>query len=410
VQSFQRTADEAANLAQFLSEEDIIAKIHAIQTAEHQSPYRPYSLSNDYWTRTQRALQYLPVEYRHAALALFASVIYVTDDLRRSTARYLASAIAEWASNRNIAIPSDVHVFAVDHQSLVEQLYSVGSAYGWGARMDQKVQLSYPTTSFFLKLIQQTLETTSSRDDFLAVPDIQALLSKKLWVVLNDNALSGGSATSDARRLMTILGALRLNDRPQLVVAAQIITEQAVTAVQTSLRIPREDVFCGLYIDESLRIVSDECALFESQELLHQVRLLCHWFGKHHFSFDLDPSSSGQGHHDDQPDSRLRTVYAGMKSTVELHRRKGGDPDFSFGWLDGGYTIVDRENCPSNSVPILWYPADVSPAVTAAQGLYPPPFPRNHSRKTQVTAGDSERVDWIVAELQRRFTQNIGGA
>lgn len=401
----------AEDLAKFFDTEDIIAKLHTIQAAEQQSPYEPNPQHVSYWNRIQRSLRHIPSRYHQAAYAIYANVIYVTDDLRAEASRFLASTIANWANDKGFHIPEDAHIFGVDHHRLVEEIYDVGHEFGWSARQDQLPQRDHSTVSAFLQLVNQDAGVELSRDALLSNPIIRAILEKKFWVVLNDNALSGGSVTTDVQRLIRLLDILQPHHRPEIVIAGQVITDQAIESLlQSPLKFPRDRIFYGLYFDDRTRITSNRCELFSSPKVCDEVRSLCRWFGEEYFrpreGGNTPTTAPAVGPWSDAN----REAYAVMRATVEKHAQRGGDANFSYGWLDGGYTIIIHKNAPTNSVPLLWYPASPPPSHPTDSHDYAPPFPRRHSRTMQITAGSDSLLDRLESRYPSSNVVQTEGA
>ncbi len=361
-------------LTNFYEMEDIIAKIHAVHQMERSTPFQPLShTQTSYWQRVNRALQSIPGQYSQAALAIFANVIYLSDDLLRETMRILCSDIMSFASAYG-DIRNDIFFFAVDETGLIDSFYRAGSDYGWLGRLDSVVQRQVRLVSVLLESLETILRMREP-----ARTRLQEIFSKKVWVLLTDNAYSGGSLASDLKRLQRVRDLFSSSYVPEIVVAAQVITDQAIQLLSTSF--PGQEVtrFYGIRFDDRFRISSDKCALFHNNETLKAVRELCQWF-------------SGE---------YLGPKYMGMMTrTLEIHRAKGYRDDYAFGWSDGGYTIVTSTNCPTNSVPILWHPPigdddnEIFP-YPDPPSPYEPPFRRNHSRPDQKTAKDSEKLKRI---------------
>jgi hypothetical protein len=54
--------------------------------------------------------------------------------------------------------------------------------------------------------------------------------------------------------------------------------------------------------------------------------------------------------------------------------------------VECGLTLVDRENCPTDSIPLLWYQSPADSGSELKISKYVAPFPRTHSR-----LGDQKR-------------------
>jgi hypothetical protein len=385
---------DGIELAAFFNQEDVIAKIQSVHNLERESPYE-YAKSPSYWDRVRRSLDMLPAEFRAAALAIFSNVIYVGSELLEETLRHVAREVAEKARDLGYDVPSDVHVFTVDHPGLIDDLYRVGGRYGWTGRLDDLSLRSIRSTSDFLYRLGEA--SLDSQPDDLA--PLRLVAKKKIWLLLTDNALSGGSAKSDLDRLTAIRNLLFDGPPPHILLGVQILSHQAEQALCASPELLHTSF--GIRIDSDCGLRSDTCSLFSSSVTLDSARKLCDWFGSTYFPVQLEI-----------PDSRSRrtpsasNVDEAIALTLRKHREAGYDPVFRYGWYDGGYTLVTAKNCPTNSIPLLWYPM-VDAQLPLFDRSYTPPFPRNPSRKRQVVAHDSERLKRVLSkgELLRKVLE-----
>jgi len=69
----------------------------------------------------------------------------------------------------------------------------------------------------------------------------------------------------------------------------------------------------------------------------------------------------------------------------------------AYGYKRGGWTIV-TPNCPTNSLPILWY---------EREGVYKAPFPRIMSRTSQMK-GHGEELTEDAISLAPRVLKKLG--
>ena len=368
---------EINELAKFFNDEDIILRLHFLHQLEKAYPYH-HMRTADYWTRVLRTVEHsVPHHLRDAAFAVLASVIYLPDPQIDEVTRSLACDVAERCSELRIAIPGEVHIFALDHPELIDRFYDLGIDAGWRNRMDQILQRHFRTASDLVKAIARVPH--ASRDDINLVREA---LCKKAWVLVTDNALSGGSALSDIRRLKELIELFTIEMRPTLLIAAQIITSQALEPLR--MEVIQEDVLWGLEFDSRFRVGQPECEMFRDFALRQQVEQLCEWFGYEHFAHTLLPELPG--------------CHPSLERTLTIHRNQGARQDFAYGWLDGGYTLVRQSNTPTNSLPLLWYPTT---AIPPDLFVHAAPFTRNHSREAQLTSGDSSQMDRIRENKDR---------
>lgn len=352
-------------LVTLYAREDIVAKIQIVDELEKGYRHTPHF---PYWSRVQKALEAIPEEHKEAAISVFANVVYLPDKLIDEIMLNLTHDTAEWCKSHGIRVPHDVHFFAVDHPFLVEEFYRIGD---WSGRLDQIPQRFVNLVS---ELLQKVEDLPSSNMENKALT--RGVFQKKVWVIVTDNALSGGSLKSDIEKLQKLQILLGRNS-VEIVVCAQVITEQATKAIES---LPRKikNIFYGLRFDNRFRVNNDECKIFNELKTIEAVRRLCEWFGQKYFS-------------------KEKITGTAFEKTLKKHTRMGGHHNFAYGWLDGGYTIVAEKNCPSNSIPTLWYP-DTTEELSFES--YRPPFRRGPSRPEQKTAEDTKRLGRIEQSCQ----------
>jgi hypothetical protein len=392
----------------FYDLEDIIAKVQAIHESDRTHRYGAIHQPNTFWERIRAAAESVPQAHRSAALALFANVVYLTGEVLEESARTIAFDLSQYCNSSRASIPSDIHLFATDHPGLVDQFYEAGGPYGWTGRSDQLSQRNVRSVSALLERLEELIKGPSD-GAFL-----NEILRKPIWILLTDNVLSGGSLKSDVVRLGEIAELFAPKHRITLLVGALVITRQAIHSLAGV--ISRERLIFGLSLDDRFRISSDSCELFNSYSTLQQVRSFCGWFGDTFFPSQLPlPLQSMRSLRRPRPGTPARRGredgQSRMAHTLNLHRQIGGLPNFAYGWLDCGYTLVTQRNAPTNSVPAIWYPV-LGEQLPLEPTEYAPPFPRNHSREISSTYRDSERLDRIrrAADTIRLHLSQASGA
>lgn len=184
-------------------------------------------------------------------------------------------------------------------------------------------------------------------------------------------------------KLTKVISLLFDRNAPTISLAAQLLTAQAEEELLNVSGLSA--LYFGIRLDNKCRITHPSCSLFASRATLDAVRSLCEWFGQRYFPIQLSLPDTASLDND-------------MARTLEKHRQDGGDATFSFGWHDGGYTLVTHKNAPSNSLPLLWYPM-MGNQLALFGASFQPPFPRNPSRKLQLTAQDKERMERVAANV-----------
>jgi hypothetical protein len=172
-----------------------------------------------------------------------------------------------------------------------------------------------------------------------------------------------------------------------VILCAQIITEQAILELRDSIQ--RNKILYGIKFDNSFRVNSDDCAMFRNRTTLLKVRKLCEWFGDTVF---------------------LKGVEKRFDERLRLHCSKGGNKNYAYGWRDCGYTIVTEPNCPSNSVPLLYYtPFSIQDLPIMGADIktswYLPPFPRTESRESHQVSADKTNLSKISTDENIRMIQ-----
>ncbi|MHB8628709.1 MAG: phosphoribosyltransferase-like protein [Aggregatilineales bacterium] len=351
----------------FLDSEDIVARLEYINQQTGRNPYEGWKgQATNYGQRVERALLSIPLQHRQSALALFSSVIYLPDSLLNEAWREIAFELQVregWTADAGF---KDSFFLAVDDAGLVGDF---GHMTGIEGREDRDKNPDFGTVSDLIAQLKIVLGLGQKDADVLY--RLRVACSKNKWILLTDNAISGGSLKSDIEKLSIIIKTLFSKhidgEYPRILVCAQIITDQALEDVGQTL--PSEQIYYGMRFDETFRVTSDKCALFHNTDSLTGVRDLCEWFGDTYFVQHLDDN---------------------FRKRLEIHKGKGGKHNYAYGWRDCGYTIVTKTNCLSNSIPVLYYPGN------SQNGVYNPPFPRTESRETHVTSHDREDLKMLT--------------
>lgn len=366
---------DLADLAAFLSDEDIIAKSQAIQQVEHLHPYqRLKDPSATFWTRLMRAADDVPGEHQLGLVALASNVIYLPTHLVEGSFREQARALRRRLDCEGIS-NADCHVLAVDDPGLIGELYRLGDRHGFVNRLDHSQEADFHT-------LKQLMVALLGLVDGLNEPQarqLAKLFQKRAWIFLTDNALSGTSVASDLKRAGKLLEMFApAGARPKILVCAKIITSQARRRLGEA-DVPPHELLKGIEFDDRFRINDPvypgrpnmSCALFYRESTLERVRRFCEWFGESHFSAQrqLPLKIDKEGMLDD-PDP--------FERSLEEHRKRGCVTEFVYGWADTGLTLVLETNCPNNSVPPLWFP-DLE---NSDRMKYSAPYPRSSSRQS----------------------------
>ena len=204
--------------------------------------------------------------------------------------------------------------------------------------------------------------------DKLQIENVHPFLDREYWIVLIDNALSGTSLYSDVNLLIQL--SEQTNKKPKkIILLIRTLTTQAKNIIDEKFK----DIIAagtlvyryGLLLDNRfvVRDGNNECILFKEQQTFEGVLELCNWLSCQTFFKD---------------DPRIKDH---SKNSGDNSRVTGFDPtgSLTFGFKGCGLTYVTSENCPSDSLPLLWFDKP---------GEYTAPFPRVLSR---LGDGDTKR-------------------
>lgn len=392
-------------LTPLLATEEVIQRAHFIAGLEEQSNYAHVNRNATFWRRMRQCLDAVEPSLHAAVFALVSSTLYIPEDFRRATTRYLAYHISNHAKSHEIDLSHDINVFCVDHHKLGEELFDLGAEFRWKARADPRraVNKQFQDVSALIAHVVRI----EAVDELLADLMVSELVRQKLWVLLADNAYSGGSIRSDFERLCELRSILCRDTTPEVIIAVQVVTDQALDELSTLISPNLDYLMYALELDQRHRINSDECVLFRTDAMHRQVQSLCEWFAEVHFGAGLKSPANGPfgeaGH------QARQQAYRDVQHTIEIHRKSGQyHANFAYGWKDGGYTIVDHRNSPTNSVPLLWYPVlDPDSDSNAVGRIHVAPYPRNSSRAGKVNKSlDDERMEII----RKRFGPDARGS
>jgi hypothetical protein len=336
-----------------LVEENLISGIHLVELLEKDSKYHTSSSSKNYFLRLKETLEYIPEKHHEAALAIFSNVIYIPMQLLDQTFSYfwknfLLKNKIDPDENRALEI---CHFFEVDPSGMTIKFCHENSIH-------QRLHQDYFIRILDIDNLKDKLISSMHNIKWVvdeAKNSITKLFQKEHWIIFTDKALSGQSLFKDIERFIFArkLALICTGNKLKITIFAQIITEDALKMGKEKLK-NEDDITLkyGILFDDSMKINSDNCNLFNNKNTHEKVKGLCNWFVKNILDFDTEKYS------------RMRD-----KSRDNLE----------FGYKGCGLTLVDHANCPTNSIPLLWYD---NLDYCNAKGIapYKGPFPRVHSR------------------------------
>lgn len=348
----------------FLDEENIISKLNLLQKLERIDPYHTnYTLQE----RIQNSLECLPPKYRKFALALYANTLYLPNSFSNSVLEHMLNLLSFEFGIKREELGSKCLILEQDPTGIINSFLRTNHIEG---RLDkskfqrtQQVQ-SFVTTSVinynYPDLSKKVKGECTDPLDKLRIENVLPFLDRDYWIVLVDNALSGTSLFSDIDLLMRL--SKRYEKKPKkIILLIRTLTEQAKYVIKKKFSDELHNnllVFrYGLLLDNRFVIRRDntKCILFKTLNTYDGVMELCEWLSDRDF-FKNDPRIKDH------------SEKSGDNSKV-----KGFDPtgSLTFGFKGCGLTYVTSENCPSDSLPLLWFDKP---------GKYTSPFPRVLSR------------------------------
>lgn len=330
--------------SKFIDNENIISKLNLLFQLERMDPYLNDSTLQE---RIQVSLQYVPHEYRQYVLALFANTIYFPNAFSKSVLQHLLNSLLfryeiDWKN-----LGQQCLILEQDPTGIVNEFLRANHVHG---RLDKQTFQRTQQISSFVKTARINLKHSNVDQ----IEDVTAFLDRDYWIVLVDNSLSGTSLCSDLERLLSLSNDTGSN--PQKIVllirtltemALNIIREKFARAIANGIL----EIDYGLLLDSRFAITKNierwnQCVLFNDEETYAGVIAACEWLANTD-EYKNDPLLADHKEH------------------------SGGDNTMTFGFKDCGITFVSSENCPSDSLPLLWY---------QKEGFYMPPFPRVLSR------------------------------
>lgn len=339
--------------ADFLDSENIIAKLHLVLQLEKGDPYSHRNVSMmPLKDRIKTSLAYLPEHLRPYVLALFANTIYFPNKFSQAVLQHLMNKFLTKNRIRLEDVGKKCLILEQDPTGIVNEFLRRNAIQG---RLDKKSFPRIQQVSAFVELARQQLN-----NDSLNEKDLVAFLDRDFWVVLADNSLSGTSLCSDLEKLLNL--ANDYNKHPHFIVLIRTLAFNANEKLNELIKKRKEynQIIIkeyGLLLDRYFAITPDtkrKCLFFNSRKTFEGVIDACEWLASQK-EYKTDPALVDHKKHS-----------KGNNGTGNEDRY-----NMAFGFKECGLTFVSSENCPSDSLPLLWY---------NNPEIYIPPFPRVISR------------------------------
>lgn len=351
-------------LDETIEEHDLVARSKALSITEAKDRYSSSdaALNERIWKALEQLRQFEEVkeEWLEAALIAFSSVTYFPTEMLRSSLRYLHLILHNHLVSLAVEFPNEperylneFHLFANDPGGLTEDYFRINRIHG---RLDPARHARVPGVQLLGDRLVDILDCNEIKS-LSAALEIRQISEKRTWVLLADQSLSGHSLEGDIERLLKIRDLVNQADRkkmPQIMVLCQVLTNTAEnnlkknSMISAALKKQSLSIDAAIYLDDSYKVQSEDCRYFQSNDQKRSFQELCVWFANKFIKNDKD---------------------------LERMRSRSGD-NLEFGYRKAGLLIARQENCPTDSVPLLWYETS-NPNMS---NKYRGPFPRVHSR------------------------------
>ncbi len=320
-------------------------------------------------------------EWLDAALIAFGSTIYFPTKMLRATLQYLFLKLEEEigsdrAPNQNII--EKFHLFTNDPGALNEEFFRRNGVHG---RLDQDKHARVGGVADLGSRVADLLHKLPTKIEN-ARAELGMIFDRNVWVLLADQSLSGHSLEGDLEKLLWIMNIVEEIDPRQrkIVALCQVMTNTAHRNLMKNGEIKRAirsgvvTLHSAIFLGEEHNVLSSECIQTMNENTRSSLLELCRWFAQEYIVEDKR--------------------YGRML-------RKSGD-NLEYGYRRAGLLIARQENCPTDSLPILWYEG-TGKAGISYQGPYPRVNSRIDEQKNERTGNQWDEIRQnaqILSELQ----------
>ena len=339
--------------------------------------------------------------YCYALIKLFANTVYIGESILYYLWRLLFNIIKERYELDDNTIFQKTLIFSEEPE--IRNEFVTSNNLTGKLDVDKQIRSSRlgDFSSLLLNGILTSLEGNNDQNNLLNKFDEYSYFSRKYWILLIDNSISGISLYSELKKICGTIRALsetgKQKNIEKVIVLVQLFTEEAQQYIQSKINnkdsedinflIERnifslDNIHYGLLFDKTFKLfvpderdgtfkVNDKCKLLD-KDTLNLIKSLCE---------ELDNKYLKQD-----------PIYG--EKTQWREKSKG---NVKFGFHNGGYTIVTSKNCISNSIPLLWYYRDE----------YKAPYPRRESRTSQIRSWDEDLLK-LLKEFARALNLRLG--
>lgn len=339
-----------------LEQENLIGMLKLIEIFEQKSPYGHARDRVEH--RFSHALSMLPEQHRQAALAIFATTLYLPQQMLEDAWRFLWNSLCK-REDRSIKI-SEMVVLELDRDLIRDEFYRVNSIPG--RLQDNAPWKSANDMIDYLATIKKTGKEQDKPTELFS-----DMVRRPSWVLLVDLSISGTSAVSEVLRLQKIAKLIFRDKAPSIVALVQVATERAIDHFKEN----NIDYLCAIQIPLSCALNSGIYDIIKDDSLRAEMKELCQWFAEEHI---------------------LHTDYR----LAQMAKENEDIAIAAFGFGKLGWSIVTYKNVPNNSLPILWF--------RPPNDQYIPPFERIDSRIGETWSG---RKEWLNNAVKDGSLQKI---
>ncbi|MGA4604800.1 phosphoribosyltransferase-like protein [Pseudoalteromonas maricaloris] len=338
----------------WLESENIVARLKFLELIERKSRYREQTDGIEH--RFALALESIPDEHKEGALAIFSSILYITQPVLIDAWKSLWWKLQKKEGLSADRIENEVLILELDRDQLRDSFYKFNNIAG-------RLQDNLPWHSSN-DLIDALIALENGALDKTQRQALLTAIERPVWLNLVDISLSGTSVESDLARLNLIAKLRPSGTPPRVITTLLIATEQAEKVLKKVTKV----YYKAIGIPNSASLSNEFYSLIVDQELVKKMHLACDWFA-------------------------AQVVCESSTRFAELAKENSKENIAKWGFKEGGWSVITCNNAPNNSLPILWFESE----------RYKPPFPRVDSRTGNKSWG--ARKEWLKGLTEEKIAK-----